>query len=1042
LGEEEHINVNVVYQDQSGFIWIGTDQGLFKYDAAYFYSYNMNDSLAGNYISSVGDGTLQGFWIGHQNGKITHFDGLKFEKFEPESGLGNIEVSFIDQPNDSMMWFATLGEGVYFYKGTSRKRMYNLDQSDGLLDNYVYKIVHDGNGLHYMATDRGISVYNDKIDKFVASLNSKAGLPDNLVKDIELIGDKLWIAMEEGGICLYDTQNKEIEIIDGWRYGAITDMLVMDETEVWVGTKRDGLFRIMLDPEKNMWVTQFDRNSGLPSKRINSIFKDREKNIWIATTKGLAIIRNNNLSYLTQESGFELTNIYNLTVDKLGQIWIASQQGLYTFKVDKDGRKHEKKWFEDPKYSAIAFISLYTDQEGFVWAGTYGNGVFKIDPNTEKYEIIDVVDGLCNANVMHISGFDDNIYFSTLGGGVSKLITNNGEYSFQTIDINAGMPSNYVYATYPVAKNELWIATDGGGPVHCVNGEVKTFNDQLVDSLGKVIYNITIDSRNNVWMMTSGNGLLRYDGEEFTQLCAKNGLNSNSMQAMVADDFGNLLLFQKGNINIVNDSSFEVTSLSSIAELKNIHPNLNAWTYDGQGNLLIGLQEGILKKKLVQNHFEVLPNLLFTKKQLFYADFEVDKSEFKYFQNHLTFHFAALWFLSVDDIKYRYKLENYDIDWGMPTTNRMTTYSFLPPGSYEFKFQVQLPNGKWYGNENSKYSFVIKPPFWQTTWFIIVASIVLIFLVYLVIVFRTKKLERDKEILEQEVIKRTAEIQNQKEEIEAQRDEIERQRDHVTEQKKEIEQQNKHITDSIIYAKRIQEAVLPPEEVFDEALNDYFIYFKPRDIVSGDFYYLNKADNRIIVAAADCTGHGVPGAFMSLLGIAFLNQIVSRLKPGFNAADMLNQLRAEVMKALRQTGKREEAKDGMDISLCIIDSDNHKLDFAGAYNPLLIARDKEEIVYRADRMPIGVHYKGEKAFTNNEVELQEGDMLYMYSDGFQDQFGGEDKRKFFSKPFRELLIKNSDKPTHDQQQLLNDTFEHWRKGFDQIDDVIVLGIRV
>jgi serine phosphatase RsbU (regulator of sigma subunit)/streptogramin lyase len=848
--------------------------------------------------------------------------------------------------------------------------------------------------------------------------------------------------MEEGGVCSYNIANKEFNVIEGWTYGSITDMLVMDESEIWVGTKRDGLFRIVLDAEQKMWITQFDSDTGLPSNRVNSIFKDRENNIWVASSKGLAIIRNNNISYMRYESGFGLKNIYSLTVDHIGQIWVASQEGLYTFQIDKSGQQHQQKWFDKPEYKAIAFISLYTDSEGIVWAGTYGNGVFRINPRSRQFKNINVSDGLSNPNVIHINGIGDKILFSTLGGGVSMVNMDETGYDFETINMDDGLTSNYIYSVYPVSESEFWIATDGGGPVQYVDGEIKTFDHPLVDSLGKVIYSITKDSRNYLWMMTSNNGLLRYDGTEFEHLCAKNGLNSNNMQAMVADDYGNLLLFQKGNVNIVNDSSMEVTSLNSIADLKDIHPNLNAWTFDGQGNLLVGLQDGILKKKLVRNHFEVLPKLIFIKKQLFYTDIEVDKSDFKYFQNHLTFYFAALWYLGVEDIQYRYKLENYDIDWGMPTTNRMTTYSFLPPGQYEFQFQIQLPNGKWYGNEHSRFSFVIHPPFWQTTWFIIIVAIAVLLLIYLIIVLRTRKLKRDKEMLEHEVRKRTAEIQSQNEEIMAQRDEIERQRDHVTEQKKEIEQQNKHITDSIIYAKRIQDAVLPPEEVFDATLNDYFIFFKPRDIVSGDFYYLNKADNRIIVAAADCTGHGVPGAFMSLLGIAFLNQIVSRLKPGFNAADLLNQLRAEVKKALRQTGKREEAKDGMDISLCVIDADSKKLDFAGAYNPLLVVRNDEEIVYRADRMPIGVHYKGEKPFTNNEVELREGDMLFMYSDGYQDQFGGEDKRKFFSRPFRELLIKNASRSTENQKQLLADTFETWRADHDQIDDVIVLGIRI
>lgn len=285
-----------------------------------------------------------------------------------------------------------------------------------------------------------------------------------------------------------------------------------------------------------------------------------------------------------------------------------------------------------------------------------------------------------------------------------------------------------------------------------------------------------------------------------------------------------------------------------------------------------------------------------------------------------------------------------------------------------------------------------------------------------------------------------AEIKQQKEEIEAQRDEIEMQRDYANQQKQKI-------TDSIVYAKRIQAAILPPNEVMDKILPDHFVLFKPRDIVSGDFYWITQKENKIIVAAADCTGHGVPGAFMSMLGIAYLNEIVNKMMVNkhiysLQANEILNELRNYVISSLHQTGKRGEATDGMDISLCIIDPEKKELQYAGAHNPLFIIRDNELIQIKGDKMPIGIHRRSNKKFTNHEIEYQEDDIIYMFSDGYTDQIGGEFRRKFNSSPFRQLLLEIKDEPMRRQQEVLGATIEDWKGDIEQIDDILVMGVKL
>jgi serine phosphatase RsbU (regulator of sigma subunit) len=263
----------------------------------------------------------------------------------------------------------------------------------------------------------------------------------------------------------------------------------------------------------------------------------------------------------------------------------------------------------------------------------------------------------------------------------------------------------------------------------------------------------------------------------------------------------------------------------------------------------------------------------------------------------------------------------------------------------------------------------------------------------------------------------------------------------VLKQKEIIEQKNQSITDSIQYASRIQTAVLPPINFLGEWSLKNFILFKPKDIVSGDFYWGVKKNEKIIVAAGDCTGHGVPGAFMSMLGHAFLDEILSTTEVE-NAATILNNLRDEVINTLKQKGTAGETRDGMDISLCILDLKAGRLDYAGANNPLYIIRDGKIIKYQADRMPIGIHFISFTPFTNQSIKFYKGDYLYLFTDGYADQFGGPNGRKFMYKPFQNLLLKIHNEPMDLQKDVLDKTFEEWKGDHEQVDDVLVIGIHL
>ncbi|MDY6801013.1 MAG: tetratricopeptide repeat protein [Bacteroidota bacterium] len=259
--------------------------------------------------------------------------------------------------------------------------------------------------------------------------------------------------------------------------------------------------------------------------------------------------------------------------------------------------------------------------------------------------------------------------------------------------------------------------------------------------------------------------------------------------------------------------------------------------------------------------------------------------------------------------------------------------------------------------------------------------------------------------------------------------------------KDKLTYQKKQITDSIEYASKIQTAILPPDEYITQLIPEYFIFYQPRDIVSGDFYWVTEKNSKIVIAVVDCTGHGVPGAFMSMLGTAFLNDIVNTNKEQ-KANTILNHLRERIKKSLHQTGKNDETKDGMDISLCVLDKSNGVLQFAGAYNSLLIISNNQLRTIKGDRMPIGIYRNEKKSFTNHEINIHQGDMIYMFTDGYVDQFGGENKRKYRIAPFRDLLFTIHDKKMDEQKKILETKFNSWKGSLEQIDDVLVFGYRI
>jgi serine phosphatase RsbU (regulator of sigma subunit) len=376
--------------------------------------------------------------------------------------------------------------------------------------------------------------------------------------------------------------------------------------------------------------------------------------------------------------------------------------------------------------------------------------------------------------------------------------------------------------------------------------------------------------------------------------------------------------------------------------------------------------------------------------------------------NNVYFDIVAPGYLKQNSTQYQWILDNGE--WSKWTYTN-TINLFVKPGKYTL--QVRAKDIWGYISEPKVVSFTIEAPFTQTTFFYIIILGALFIVIIGIVRFRERQLKKDKRILETRVKERTGKIEAQKQEI----------------------------TSSIEYASRIQMAMLPEDWHFRYSFSDYFIIFKPRDIVSGDLYWIGEDEKHIFFTVADCTGHGVPGAFMSTLGISTLDEIITN-NTDLKANTILNLLREKIKTSLHQTGKQGEATDGMDVAFCILHKDRKKLEFSGAYNSLLIFQDGELREFRADRMPIGIYYGEKETFTNYEIKVQKGDTIYIFSDGFADQFGGPKGSKYMKYNLKRLLSEIYQRPMSEQKSILENEFEKWKGSSDQIDDVTILGVRI
>lgn len=927
-------------------------------------------------------------------------------------------------------WLGTREYGLISYD-TKDQRFHiynNVDQQKILASNFIYSLHEDSNGNLWIGTDKGLSLFiRSKEEMYSFVSNVKNRLYDNLILDVfEDNAKNIWIATPEG---LNRLKKSRFQYYDFRTDGQVAKVQIdkrIGADKFWYNSgneasiscfdrKRNKLNKYQL----NTNYFSYNQETGLHWFLFNDIYEDSRNNLWLAIDDGLyrfdrltnKIIDSvevqkleiKNISTeeydISDEEGIP-DNILNIQESNKGILYLFTLAGIYKYDI-----KSKK---------ILQFFSFNIEIE-YLYDINYGFIKHVLKDNTGNFWI----------------RTSKGIYF--FNTQTNKLIL---KFKFGEEIIGTSATEGNIIET---SDNLIWFAVlPNLYQIDFLIDSIKTIRGGDYVDIGHC--NLKEDSDKNLWIYTD-NGLCRYDRNKntFKRFSVDDGLADNQLNGIVDDNRGNIWIssskgltrFEKeSEIFEVVSSDFDYFTFTGLSEQKR----------KSNGEVIFYTDKGFYSfyPDSINRHE---PQIAITKFILNGEAYKFDSLVYEktninlnWDQNFFTFEFAALDFTDPAKNQYAYMLEGLDKDWVyVDAANRKAGYTGISAKDYVFKVKASNNNKIW-NEDGISIKISIKPPFWKTPLFYGFVAISLIISVFLIIKWRERNLQREKRILEEKVAERTKEIERQKEEIRTQRDVAERQRDQISEQKQSI-------MDSIHYAKRIQSAVLPPEDLIKKTLPKHFILYKPRDVVSGDFYWMVTKNNRIIIAAADCTGHGVPGAFMSMLGVAFLNEIVSK-KEIIHANQILEELKDHVIKSLHQTGKEGESKDGMDIALSVIDMKEMTLEFAGAYNPLYKIRKNELEQVKADRMPIGIYYVQDKTFTNHKIDLEKGDTIYMFSDGYPDQFNGKTGKKFMAKRFKKLLLGIQDKSMNEQKEILNDTIEEWMKGTEQIDDILVVGIRV
>lgn len=969
-------------------------------------------------------GTSNGVLI--YNGKSWKFCGVK----------AGAHVLSMSKDKYGNIFIGTLGDlgvlkrnskGSYFYKSLLKGetineavwRVFTIEdetffQTESCI--YIYSL---GKKLRKIKAETSFHLSFESANHFYVRQRKK-GLFVYQNKQLKLV-DKSKQIKEDGLFALFHTKNSNRYFfrndfgstpIESSIYGGIA----LKDGNYAINTLTNGVYILN---SKFEVLYNYNQSNGLKDNDIKQIYQGSDGNLWLATNNGLSYIEyQSDLSYFDGQKGLD-GDIQDIAF--YGKTYVASSKGIFVI----NGQQVEKLKFAAPVWQ------FFSDSK-HLYAAT-SVGIIELIGN----QIILKKQGVYN----NIISFQNMLVITGMNG-ITLCSPTFQELQHYDIPLNRTLG-----IVEDRQRSELWIGTIGAGLYRLKKDHSLEMYDNQIDGLN-ISWIRPIQNEKKELLFATKDGLQRFIFEEEVQKTLPDSLKSDPMYSRGLFELvgGNQEVFEffqfrqksmalvSNEIRLVEKGSYKKSSYSyaDFGRINNVET-------DNKGNLFLCTSEGLVKinKSFQESKSYLKLSLVSLKSKNKTLSFK-EEITIPYYRNKIEFHLQTPDYLHGHSISYRYKLSGEQEEWSELKQLSHLDFEKLFEGSYDLFIQAENSIGE--KSNILHIQFTISTPWYRTIYAYIFYIIVLSLSYYFTIKYSRQRLQRKNDELEQIVRERTHEIELQKE---------------------EIEEKHKEITDSINYAERIQTALMMSDEHWNAFAKEYFIFFKPRDIVSGDFYWAYHNDDYAVWAAADCTGHGVPGAFMSMLGIGFLNEIVIEGKH-FYPSDVLNLLREKIIKALEQKGSNEERKDGMDITLCVWDKRKHEVLFSGANNPLFVLTSNAEkavsfadekmiqhngrflLTIPADKMPVGKFVQDNQSFTTKTISLDEGDYFFSLSDGFQDQFGGVDGKKYMIKRLKQFFLMQKVEDLGEFSSLLEKEFLAWlREGMtEQVDDVCVLGVKL
>lgn len=1026
-----------IIQDKAGLVYFGNTIGLLIYDGKKWQSVKLNNSIVRSLAKDENDRIYYGaqgefgYLSANKNGVISH---TSLSHLLPDSlrMFGDVWKTYC--LNDKVV-FQTFDHIFVYQHGKI---------SVAEPENY-YHFGYQRNSDFYII-DREIGLKKLK--------GNKLELPDGgaFFANLRIYG---WINYDEYALVITREKgvfkvrfNNNNSIVTEPFKTEIDEALIDDEVycatalnngDVGVGTLNQGVF--VIDSTGKLLKVINKKNYELRSNIINALFMDRQMGLWMAMDVGIARVEiNSGFEFLSENDGLE--GLVNSITEFEGKLFAGTNKGL--FEVAKNGVKKNTLLNSDVRHiistkinnnNVLLIVSesgtYQLDSKGnlktlneingfFISESNYHNGQFFIGAN-EGFSVYNSINNLLKnydeppmPEVREIVEESDSVlWIGTTHNGVFKISDLfKDSYKVQFYDTSKGLPSNTNNLPFRI-KGKVYFATLNG--IYIYNPSKNSFEvDHELAQGGFTnedqIFRIVEGFNDKVWLFKTSSIL-----HEFISFNLKTKQLSFPLRRM--GEFDAYFCIYPENEHI--------TWLGGPDGL---------FRYDASKPAFDKIKFNTIFRGVYCNYDTLYGGYPANDATIMTSQNGENIPELKYKNNNISFEFAALCFDNEKENVFSYYLEGFDKSWSEWTSESKKSYTNLNEGVYTF----HIKSKNVYGTEGQEdtYTFIVLAPWYRTGWAYFAYVIGAIVMVYFITQISVRRLKRAKIKLEAIVINRTAEVVAEKEEVEK--------------QKKIIEIKNKDITDSINYAQKIQQAILPLPEDFSRVFPEAFIFFQPRDIVSGDFYWFyrpNKIEkNWVYIAAADCTGHGVPGAFMSMIGNTLLNEILNE-KQIYETDLILNQLHLEVRSALKQDIAQNTTNDGMDIALCRIDLDTLEIQYSGANRALYIFKNTENkiefIDIKPNKFPIG-GYQAEltRSFTAHNIQLNSKDTFYIFSDGYADQFGGTSNKKFMVKRLQNELLAMQHLPMKEQEKLVKKLVMDWKGDAEQVDDILMIGVRI